>query len=62
MDELSEVKFTENEAVIVGLVEDLESSESAEYVLNNREHFTSLRASQAIAELLPHLLNLLFVG
>ena len=62
MDELSEVKLTQYKAVIVGLVKDLESSESAEYVLDNREHFTSLRASQAVAELLPHLLNLLFVG
>ena len=40
LDQFIEVQSFEDKAIIVGFVENLESSERAEYVLHDREHFT----------------------
>ena len=61
-DEALEVQLLQEDRVVEGLLEGLESCQRTENVRRHREQVAGLRVAQAVAQLVPHLLDLFFVG
>ena len=55
------VESPQDKTFVVGFLENLESCQRAEDILDDCQHLTGLWLSQTVAKLLPHLFDLLFV-